>query len=141
MLTLVNTNHGDADYSFPVCAGRCCQNNGLLTTRPKGSVHHLSDWSCFYSNPSSGFRLWGSGYIRGMSRLVIICVKITACMCSVLHLLHFFSETLVAYLNINVWPRCKLNKRFPARISLDSYQRGKINHKRRHLFAYILLIS
>ena len=49
--------------SLNLCAGRCCQNNGLLTTRPKASVHHFSNWSCFYNNPSPRFRVWWCGYI------------------------------------------------------------------------------
>ena len=73
-----------------VRAGRCCQNNGLLTTRPKGSVHHFSNLSCFYSNPSPRFRVWWCGYIWRMLLLVIICLKTTACMCSVLLLLHIW---------------------------------------------------
>ena len=80
--------------------GRCCQNNGLLTTRPKGSVHHFSNRSYFYSNPSPD-SVWWCGYIWGMLLLVIICLKTTSCMCSVLT-----EYSILSSQNLTAWKIC-----------------------------------
>jgi hypothetical protein len=56
-----------------MCAGCGSENNGLLTTRPKGSMHHFSNWSCLHCNPSSGLGLWWCGYPRG---ILLICAVI-----------------------------------------------------------------
>ena len=105
VFTLYNSTWFDVCRTLLWChwifvrAGRCCQNNGLLTTRPKASVHHFSNRSCFYNNPSPRFRVWWCGYIWGMLLMVIICLKTTSCMCSVLLLLHIWIQMFAHCLN------------------------------------------
>ena len=68
------------------------------------------------------------------------------------YFMYVFCSSLVAYLNTNVCPLSKLNKRFDGSICLDSwiacmlqlkycYQRSEKNHKRRYLFPYFLLVK